>query len=143
MIENAGSRIVARVLAGLLILSHVTATAAAEDEHQGVIEYEIACMPCHGLHGKGDGRQASGFNAQPSDLTRIAKSNGGKFPFDRVMAIIDGRELVAAHGQRAMPVWGNRYRVYVEPGETRTVVERRAKRRIRALTRYVQTLQVK
>lgn len=143
MIENAGGRIVTCALAGLLILSHAAAEATAEDEHQGVIEYEIACMPCHGLHGYGDGRQAGSLNVQPSDLTRIARSNGGKFPFDRVMAIIDGREQVAAHGRRAMPVWGNRYRVFVEPGESRTVVERRAKRRIHALTRYVRSLQVK
>ena len=29
--------------------------ADAEDPHLGVIEYEISCMPCHGVEGHGDG----------------------------------------------------------------------------------------
>ena len=26
-----------------------------EDDHLGMVEYEIACMPCHGVEGRGDG----------------------------------------------------------------------------------------
>ena len=128
-------------LAGLLLVPLHHFDAAAEDEHLGVIEYEIACMSCHGLRGKGDGPLARDLTPLPSDLTRIAKSSGGKFPFKRVVDIIDGRKQVKGHGPRAMPVWGDRYRVYVEPGESRTVVERRARNRIRALAQYVESLQ--
>jgi hypothetical protein len=42
----------------------------------------------------------------PGDLTRITKSNGGEFPFAKVTEIIKAHAIVAAHGQRAMPVWG-------------------------------------
>jgi hypothetical protein len=31
-------------------------------------------------------------------------------PFSAVYDAIDGRQVVAAHGTREMPIWGNRYR---------------------------------
>ena len=136
-------RVVRTTLTGLLLLLFFGTCVVADDEHLGAIEYEIACMTCHGIDGKGNGPQAPVLTAAPSDLTRIAISNGGKFPIERVMAIIDGRKHVAAHGQRTMPVWGDRYRVYVEPGESRTSVDRRARNRINALARYVERLQAK
>ena len=43
---------------------------------------------------------------KPTDLTQIAKQNGGTFPFARVMAQIDGTQTVRAHGEADMPVWG-------------------------------------
>lgn len=113
----------------------------AEDDHLGLVEYEIACMPCHGVDARGKGPSADTLNQKPPDLTQIAKSNGGQFPVNAVAEVIDGRKLVAAHGSRVMPVWGNRYRVYAEPGESKALVERRARRRIEALVRYIQTLQ--
>jgi hypothetical protein len=47
----------------------------------------------------------------PPDLTVLAKKNGGVFPVSRVYEVIDGRQAVAAHGPRDMPIWGNRYRL--------------------------------
>ena len=74
----------------------------------GKSEYRNACAVCHAMDGK-----ASVFIDQlkkaPGDLTLLAKKNGGKFPEERVAAMIDGRELVKAHGDRDMPVWGDRY----------------------------------
>jgi hypothetical protein len=67
--------------------------------------------------GQGDGRLARSLNIAPADLTRIAKANGGEFPFAKVAEIIDGRAIVAAHGQREMPVWGERYRRAIERDE--------------------------
>jgi len=43
------------------------------------------------------------------DLTTIAKRNRGAYPLDEVMATIDGRRIVRAHGDRDMPVWGERF----------------------------------
>ena len=136
-------RVVVPALTGLFLMFLFGTYVIADDEHLGAIEYEIACMTCHGINGKGNGPQAPNLTVAPSDLTQIAMSNGGKFPIERVIAVIDGRKHVAAHGQRAMPVWGERYRVYVEPSESRTSVDRRARKRINALARYVERLQAK
>ncbi len=113
----------------------------ADDEHLGMAEFEIACMPCHGLEGRGDGPLASTLSVPPADLTRIAKSNQGKFPSKKVAEIIDGRATVAAHGARDMPVWGDRYRVAPESGENPREVEQRARAQINALVRYLEAIQ--
>ena len=115
--------------------------ALAEDLHLGLIEYEIACLPCHGINAQGDGLMAKKLEVPPSDLTRISLLNGGVFPLDRVYEIIDGRKQVAAHGQRKMPVWGDRYRIRLSPDEDATIIERRARGRIEALIEYLISIQ--
>ncbi len=50
------------------------------------------------------------LTVKPSDLTALAKNNGGEYPFMRVFQMIDGRAVVSGHGDRAMPVWGSRYK---------------------------------
>ena len=82
-------------------------------------------------------------NGVPADLTQIAKSNGGIFPSKKVAEIIDGRASVAAHGARDMPVWGDRYRVVTEAGESAAEVEKRARAQISALVEYLETIQEK
>jgi hypothetical protein len=57
--------------------------------------------------------------------------------------IIDGRAIVSAHGQREMPVWGDRYRVQVEESERASAIDRRARAQISALVEYLRTLQEK
>jgi mono/diheme cytochrome c family protein len=64
------------------------------------------CASCHGREGKGQGPVASALRQPPSDLTTLARRAGGHFDEADVMAVIDGRRLVAAHGPREMPVWG-------------------------------------
>ncbi len=68
--------------------------------------YRRHCASCHGLGGKGDGPVAPTLQRAPTDLTTIARRAEGHFDESRVMAIIDGRYEVAAHGPREMPVWG-------------------------------------
>jgi mono/diheme cytochrome c family protein len=77
----------------------------------GRAEYISNCAICHGEDGKGNGRLfATGFLARkPSDMTMLAANNGGVFPVQRVYMMIDGREAIAAHGPRDMPVWGTEY----------------------------------
>ncbi len=117
--------------------------ATSDDDHLGIVEFEIACMSCHGIEGRGDGSQANSLKRRPADLTQIAKSNGGIFPSKRVAEIIDGRASVAAHGARDMPVWGDRYRVVTEAGESAAEVEQRARAQINALVEYLETIQEK
>ena len=69
--------------------------------------YREYCAVCHGIAGKGDGPAAGAFKVQPSDLTQIARKNGGKYPELRVQHIIKGdADQPIAHGTREMPVWG-------------------------------------
>lgn len=116
---------------------------ASDDEHLGLIEYELACMPCHGIDGRGDGDRSTSLKTPPPDLTRIEKANQGLFPFKRVSEIIDGRASLAAHGTREMPVWGLRYRIPAEPSENPDDIEKRARTQIDALVKYLISIQVK
>jgi mono/diheme cytochrome c family protein len=81
----------------------------AQNIDVGKVEFESSCAPCHGTTGKGDGPVAGSMKAKPTDLTVLAKKNGGVFPFDSIFKIIDGREVVASHGTREMPIWGYRF----------------------------------
>jgi hypothetical protein len=101
-----------------LVLALLLATSvAAEEELIGSDEYRTSCLSCHGVGGRGDGPLAEFLTVKPTDLTALAKNNGGQYPnlkagtypFLRVYQVIDGRADVAAHGDRAMPVWGDRY----------------------------------
>jgi hypothetical protein len=42
----------------------------------------------------------------PADLTTLTRRNDGIFPIAAVNEIIHGRALIAAHGNREMPIWG-------------------------------------
>lgn len=72
-------------------------------------EFMNNCAVCHGQSGKGDGKMAEVLKVAPSDLTVLSEKNGGIFPYDRVYAIIDGRESVKGHGDRNMPIWGKAF----------------------------------
>ena len=69
--------------------------------------YQAYCASCHGKDGKGAGPAAPALKAKPADLTQVSKSNGGKFPSDRIQKVISGEGMVKnAHGSREMPIWG-------------------------------------
>ena len=133
------SNIAAFTVASTLLLLTCD-SARGESYHRGIVEYEVACMPCHGIDGRGDGRLAKTLKTPPADLTQIARSNKGEFPSARIAEIIDGRAIVAAHGQREMPIWGDRYSVPI-PGENPTMVEKRVRAQIDALIDYLKTIQ--
>jgi mono/diheme cytochrome c family protein len=69
--------------------------------------YRIHCASCHGVAGKGDGPAAETLKHAPPDLTTISQRNKGKFPDFRIEHIIDGQEVILAHGTREMPIWGD------------------------------------
>jgi len=69
--------------------------------------YKSYCAVCHGANGKGNGPAASVLKVPPSDLTTLAKRNGGKYPTLKVAAILRGEETLPAHGSKEMPIWGN------------------------------------
>jgi mono/diheme cytochrome c family protein len=126
----------------LIVLS---INAQADKQDIGKREYESACAVCHGLTGRGDDGPLKPYLVKPvPNLTVLAKNNKGVFPFDKVFQIIDGRQEVATHGPRNMPVWGNAfnnqtslfYDNYPEQDK-----ESGARSRILALTEYLYRLQ--
>ena len=72
----------------------------------GEVLYLRYCASCHGEEGTGNGPVASTLRQSPADLTTLARRTGGRFDDAHVMAVIDGRRAVVAHGPREMPVWG-------------------------------------
>ncbi len=75
----------------------------------GSEEYQQSCSICHGISAEGHSEYASVLKKRPIDLTQIKKSNKGVFPFSKLYRIIDGREEIASHGTRIMPIWGDRF----------------------------------
>ena len=78
----------------------------------------------------------------PGDLTKLAANNDGVFPSERVFSVIDGRGDIEAHGDRKMPVWGDRYMDVTMsrygPDERN---EFRVRNRILELSNYLQSIQ--
>lgn len=97
------------------------------------------CGACHGPGGKGDGVAATVMRPKPTDLTGIAKANGGEFPMMRVIEYIDGTKDVRAHGDPQMPVWGEIFRA--EAGEHWKAAEVRG--RIFFIADYLRSIQEK
>lgn len=91
-------------------MSLVTNVHAAEYVAQSGKElFGRFCSSCHGTEGRGDGPVSGFFKQAVPDLTMIAQRNGGKFPYERIERIIDGRHTIGAHGSRTMPVWGEEF----------------------------------
>lgn len=128
-------------LAGSLAPGRAVAQEDEETDDRGLTEYEVSCMPCHGVNGKGDGVNAPHLSKPPADLSMLEKANGGTFPEARVRAMIDGRADVAAHGPRTMPVWGQRYRVPIDSLDSPSEVEKRARAVVDELVIYLKSLQ--
>jgi mono/diheme cytochrome c family protein len=107
------------VALGLVCTAFVGASSQAQTppvtEHQltplinsvkGPDLFRAYCASCHGIDGKGRGPAAAALNARVPDLTLLAMNHTGEFPTQRVREMILGDVNVAAHGSRAMPVWG-------------------------------------
>ena len=102
----------------------------------GKEDYVLHCGPCHGPQGRGDGSMAALLVKPPTDLTQIAKRNGGAFPFWKVYEIVAGRSETAGHQSFQMPQFWERFRgEQGKPGYDLPHI------RILLLTHYVEDLQ--
>jgi len=133
-------------LAGALALAQASAAHAEEAQEPfaaSADEFRNSCASCHGEDGRGAGFLTKLFRGiDPGDLTQLSKNNDGVFPLDRVFEVIDGRKEVAAHGERKMPVWGDRY---MEQSMTRLgpdhMNEFVVRNRVLELVYYIQSIQ--
>lgn len=106
-------------------------------------EFLNSCASCHGRDAKGAGFLTRLFRGvDPGDLTQLSARNDGTFPMERVFSVIDGRAEVAAHGDRKMPVWGDRYMnaAMSEHGPD-DINDIRVRNRIYELVHYLQSIQ--
>ena len=106
----------------------------------GKAEYMDSCAACHGVDAKGNGPVANLMTVVVPPLTGLAAANGGVFPMDDVIAYIDGRKDVRAHGS-GMPVWGSVYRDPVAgmvKGQSPDFI---ARGRILSLAYYLESIQ--
>ena len=85
------------------------ATAEAKDPDIGKSEFQSSCASCHGMDAKGKGPVSDQLKTPPPDLTMLAKNNNGVFPTTAVYEIVYGSKAIFAHGNREMPIWGERF----------------------------------
>ena len=129
-------------LAAVIVL--MAAAAWAQDttqEDYGMVKvgeslFRAYCTSCHGSTAEGDGPLAESLRVAPTNLTLLAQSNDGEFPFEQAQKKIDGRERVKAHGSSDMPVWGKAFTKIEDD-----VTERQVQDKVLALTHYVRSLQ--
>ena len=128
------------------VLGIATASWAQQRVDHGKVEYDAHCAICHGVSGKGNGEMRKFLTKAPSDLTTMAKRNGGAFPNQLAWEMIDGRggTEIGPHGTREMPVWGQNYRIEaLSQAGTATAPEWYVRNRIVALLDYLSRLQEK
>jgi len=98
----------------------------------------VQLVSCHGVEGKGDGTVSRSLTVKPTDLTQLQKKNQGVFPLEKVIASIDGKTKIAAHGESKMPVWGEIFEkaapVQKDPAAASTT-------KVKAIVDYLSTIQ--
>ncbi len=83
------------------------ATAMPITSVDGKDSYAAYCAVCHGRDATGNGPAAPALKVAPSDLTRLASRNGGKFDALKIEDLIVGKSKVPlSHGTPDMPIWG-------------------------------------
>ena len=134
--------------AGLTLFPFAVSPAAAQDAAtpQPAMKQTVAgaelfrtyCASCHGTAARGDGPLASAMTRKPSDLTEIAKRNGGLYPSELVFRTIDGKKPIRGHGGPDMPVWGDAFARSRDGGDPE-----RVKRVIQSLVDFLESIQVR
>ncbi len=114
----------------------IVISAANAYAQSGEADYRHYCASCHGFDGKGRG---AWNGTRVPDLTQLRRKNGGKFPFEDVYRVVDGRSKFPWHQRRpGMPFWGQVFQEEKEPG-----AKAKVEARIAAIVDYIRGLQEK
>ena len=116
-------------------VKHVPITNAPSNS--GKEMFKSYCAVCHGVDGKGNGPAATAMKTPPTDMTALAKNNGGQYPASHVAAVIRGQAVTPSHGSQDMPVWGPLFSSISQGHEAQV------QQRITNLVNYIETLQAK
>lgn len=128
----------------VLLIALVASAQAQPLAGPGRWDYQNSCASCHGAGGQGDGPLVRHLLTPPTDLSRLAQRNGGVFPRERLVSLIDGRSAtdIGPHGSREMPVWGNTYvERFTQAGGNPQLAEDAARQRILDLVNHLEGLQ--
>jgi mono/diheme cytochrome c family protein len=132
-------------LSALLFPQWGVTVHADEALEQAARDFQAYCAPCHGAEGRGDGPVAPVLTTHPADLTGIARRQGGTFDAEAVYKKVEGLDMPTAHGTSEMPVWGFWFTSQavgesILLDDARPAAEK-ARERISALVRYLETIQ--
>lgn len=103
-------------LAGSMMLVANAVSAEQPDyypDERAKTDYVNYCAACHGVGGEGNGPMADSLKVAPTNLTLLAKENGGNFPYLKLRKVIDGSAnegKLRAHSSSEMPIWGDVFR---------------------------------
>lgn len=93
-----------RLLCAALLM--LAAPVWAQDANRGEGLFADYCATCHGADARGNGEMAQILKVPTPGLRRLSADNGGSFPLVAVLAQIDGRDPLLAHGGK-MPLFGH------------------------------------
>ena len=121
----------------MVLLTAAASAAPLDSAERGRVTYLRYCASCHGVHGDGRGPVARALTFRPADLRELSRRYGSPLDPERLAAVIDGRTEVEAHGERDMPVWGERFDL--PPDDVSR--ERAITQHIAELRAYLETIQ--
>lgn len=129
---------VGQLAVGAVALFGMASVAVAEPVPPSKQMYLKYCSACHGESGKGDGAVSHYLTVKATDLTQLARRDKGRFPFQTLVRVIDGRQSVRAHGDPEMPVWGDLF-----SAETPSTIERESqvRGRIMLIVEHIDSIQ--
>jgi mono/diheme cytochrome c family protein len=129
------------LVCGLLVGASALRPAAFADEIAAGRTYFMRyCASCHGVDADGHGYVAPALAHPPGDLRRLGEGKDTAILAERLVRSIDGRTVVTAHGERDMPVWGERFAdIKRAEGAPR---EQAVRDRINAIVAYLLSIQV-
>jgi len=120
-----------------IVVVLIVLLAAKASAQSGREDYQHYCAACHGLDGRGKG---TWNGTEVPDLTHLSRENGGKFPFEDIHKVVDGRSQSRWHQRRRdMPYWGEIF----ELEEGNSASKAKVEARIAAIVDYVRSLQEK
>lgn len=88
-----------------LVLLTACAQVSMPEPSEGAVFFAANCAGCHGMDAGGGQPADSWLTAQPPDLTRLTRRNGGTFPRALALSTIWG-DPDQAHLARVMPQFG-------------------------------------
>jgi mono/diheme cytochrome c family protein len=123
----------------LCLILGIAAETRAANVAEGRAYYLRYCASCHGQNADGLGPVAPALKVHPPDLRRLSERYGTPLPAKRLEQYIDGREMVAVHGSRTMPVWGRRFE---EAWTAKRAGEPEMKDQISRIVEYLDSIQL-
>jgi mono/diheme cytochrome c family protein len=116
-------------------VKHVPITRTPSNSGRAM--FDSYCAVCHAKDAKGNGPAASAMKTPPTDLTQLAKNNGGNYPAAHVAAVLKGQATNPSHGSEDMPIWGRLFSS-ISQGH-----EGQVQQRITNLVTYIEGVQAK